>query len=157
MRNFSRRYALQKLAGLYGAGRVLGAQQLVDGPVNVMDFAELARKKLDPVAWDYLEGGSEEEASLRDNLAGFRKIILRPKVLTGVGKIDTSLELYGLKLDYPILLDPTGGKNCFWPNGEIVTAEAAAREKAVYVSNGIAELTAKGTGPANFYLTTNLT
>ena len=157
MRDLSRRYALQKLAGLYGAGRVLGAQQLVDGPVNVMDFAGLAQKKLDPVAWDYLEGGSEEEATLRDNIAGYRKLILRPKVLTGVGKIDTSLELFGVKLDYPILLDPTGGKNCFWPNGEIVVAEAAAREKALYVSNGIAEVTNKGKGPSNFYLTTNLT
>ena len=63
------------------------------------------------MAWDYLAGGSEEEASLRDNLAGYQKIILRPKVLTGVGKIDTSLELFGLKLDYPILLDPTGCKS----------------------------------------------
>jgi isopentenyl diphosphate isomerase/L-lactate dehydrogenase-like FMN-dependent dehydrogenase len=121
-----------------------------------MDFARLAQKKLDPVAWDYLEGGSEEEATLRDNIAGFRKIILRPKALTGVGKIDTSLELFGMKLDYPIMLDPTGGKTCFWPNGEIVTAEAAAREKAVYVSAGIAEVTTKGKGPLNFYLTTTL-
>ena len=36
-----------------------------------MDFAALAQKKLDPVAWDYLEGGAEEEATLRDNLAGY--------------------------------------------------------------------------------------
>lgn len=161
MSDLSRRFALQKLVGMYGAGRILGAQQApansVLEPVNVMDFAALAQKKMDPVAWDYLEGGSEEEASLRDNLAGFRRMILRPKVLTGVGKIDTSLELFGVKLDYPILLDPTGGKNCFFPNGEIVTAEAAIREKALYVSNGIAEVTSRGKGPANFYLTTNLT
>jgi isopentenyl diphosphate isomerase/L-lactate dehydrogenase-like FMN-dependent dehydrogenase len=159
MREVSRRYAMHKLVGMYGASRILGAQQAspVLEPVNVMDFAVLAQKKMDPVAWDYLAGGSEEEASLRDNLAGYQKIILRPKVLTGVGKIDTALELFGLKLDYPILLDPTGGKNCFFPNGEIVVAGAAAREKAVYVSNGIAEFTSKGSGPANFYLTTNLT
>jgi 4-hydroxymandelate oxidase len=159
MRKVSRRYAMQKLVGMYGASRILGGQQAspVLEPVNVMDFAVLAQKKMDPVAWDYLAGGSEEEASLRDNLAGYQKIILRPKVLTGVGKIDTSLELFGLKLDYPILLDPTGGKNCFFPNGEIVVAGAAAREKAVYVSNAIAKFTGKGNGPANFYLTTNLT
>src|SRR6185369_16585416 len=51
---------------------------------------------------------------------------------------------------------PTGGKTCFWPNGEIVTGEAAVRAKALYVSNGIADLTKGGKGPANFYLTTTL-
>lgn len=175
MKTFDRRDALRQLVGMFGAARILGAQEAgragggqgrqdlfpqdapLMEPVNVMDFAQLAQKKLDPAAWDYLEGGSEEEASLRDNMAGFRKIILRPKALTGVGRIDTSLDLFGVKLDYPIMLDPTGGKTCFWPNGEIVTAEAAIREKALYVSNGITEVTSKGKGPANFYLTTNLT
>jgi isopentenyl diphosphate isomerase/L-lactate dehydrogenase-like FMN-dependent dehydrogenase len=167
----SRRYAVRKLIAMFGAPNILGAQQgsaagrsaplpaiddpLLD-PVNVMDFAKIAQRKLDPVAWDYLEGGSEEETSLRDNIEGFKKLLLRPKALTGVGKIDTSLDLFGLKLDYPILLDPTGGKTCFWPNGEIVTAEAAAREKAVYVSASISEFTKTGKGPKNFYLTTNL-
>ena len=158
----SRRYALQQLVTMFGASNFLDAQErtgsddpLLD-PVNVMDFAKLAQRKLDPVAWDYLEGGSEEEASLRENIEGFKKLILRPKALTGVGKIDTSLDLFGVKLDYPILLDPTGGKTCFWPNGEIVTAEAAASEKALYVSASISEFTTTGKGPANFYLTTNL-
>jgi isopentenyl diphosphate isomerase/L-lactate dehydrogenase-like FMN-dependent dehydrogenase len=171
MSELSRRYAVRKLIAMFGAPNILGAQQgsaagrnaplpavddpLLD-PVNVMDFAKIAQRKLDPVAWDYLEGGSEEESSLRDNIEGYKKLILRPKALTGVGKIDTSLDLFGLKLDYPILLDPTGGKTCFWPNGEIVTAEAAAREKTVYVSASISEFTKTGKGPKNFYLTTNL-
>src|SRR5947207_1142094 len=110
---FTRRHALQKLVQLYGAVNILRAQTrrgasqttlppLDDPlyqPVNVMEFAAIAQKKMDPVAWDYLEGGSEEEATLRDNIAGYRKIIIRSKVLTGVGHIDTSLELFGQKLD----------------------------------------------------------
>jgi len=174
MKQLSRRHALRQLIGMYGAQQFLGAQQVgarggaaTEGiqppmddallePVNVMDFAKLAQNRLDPAAWDYLEGGSEDEAALHDNVAAFRKIILRPKALTGVGKIDTSLELFGVKLDYPIMLDPVGGKTCFWPNGEIVSAEAAAKQKALMVSAGISELTAAGKGPANFYLTTRL-
>ncbi|MBM3769218.1 MAG: alpha-hydroxy-acid oxidizing protein, partial [Acidobacteria bacterium] len=50
-------------------------------PINVFDFQALAKKKLDPLAWDYLEGGSEDEASLHDNRAGFRNIIIRPRML----------------------------------------------------------------------------
>src|SRR5215470_8842437 len=159
MKIFSRRDAIERLIGMYGATRILGAQTQDEAllePVNVMDFAALAQKKLDPAAWDYLAGGAEEEATLRDNIDGFKKIIIRPKALTGVGKIDTSLELFGLKLDYPIMLDPTGGKTCFWANGEIVTGEAAIRSKAAYVSNTIEPLTKKGKGPMNFFLTTNL-
>ena len=93
MYRVNRRFALRRLVELYGAAAVAGLAQdnpLLE-PVNVMDFAALAQKKLDPVAWDYLEGGAEDEATLRDNRAGFQKIIIRPKALTGVGKIDTSL------------------------------------------------------------------
>jgi hypothetical protein len=165
MGSLGRRCALRQLIGMFGAARILGAQNEHDSPplddallepVNVMEFGKLAQRKLDPAAWDYLEGGAEEEAALRDNIDAYKKIIIRPKALTGVGKIDTSLELFGVKLDYPIMLDPMGGKTCFWPNGEIVTGQAAARSKTVYVSNGITELTKTGNGPANFYLTTNL-
>lgn len=161
MAKFSRRAALERLVALYGAQQILGAQDLstddpLFAPVNVMEFGELARRKLDPAAWDYLEGGAEEETSLRDNLAGYRNIILRPKVLTGVGNIDTSLDLFGVKLDYPIMLDPVGGKTCFWPDGEIVSAQAAANQNALMVSAGISQLTSTGKGPANFYLTTRL-
>jgi isopentenyl diphosphate isomerase/L-lactate dehydrogenase-like FMN-dependent dehydrogenase len=145
---------------MYGVSKVFG-QPAVDepllGPVNVMDFAAIAKQKLDPIAWDYLEGGAEDEFSLRDNREGFNRIIIRPKALTGVGQIDTSLDLFGIKLDYPILLDPTGGKNCFHQNGERVVAEAAARSKALYVSGGgFDDLVKAGKAPVNFQLTTNL-
>src|ERR1044071_2080968 len=126
----SRRYAIQKLAGAFGAAPfcdLLGRARAdtaadVLGPVTVMDFAALAKAKLDPLAWDYLDGGSEDEVALRDNRAAFNRIILRPRALVDVHKIDMSLELFGIKLDYPILLDPAGGKNCFFRDGENTVA-----------------------------------
>ena len=101
-----------------------------------MDFADKAKAKLDPVAWDYLEQGSEDEVSLRDSREAFNKVILRPRALVDVQTIDTSLELYGQKLAYPILLDPAGGKNCFHPDGEMVVARAAKAAKALHITNG---------------------
>ena len=71
MKNFTRRDAIERLVAMYGATRILGAQTQDEAllePVNVMDFAALAQKKLDPAAWDYLAGGAEEEATLRDNI-----------------------------------------------------------------------------------------
>src|SRR5688500_12839290 len=64
--------------------------------VNIMDMARLAKKKLDPLAWDYLDEGSEDETSLRDNRAGFDKLIIRPQfLLHDVSKIDISTTLFG--------------------------------------------------------------
>jgi len=117
-------------------------------PVRVMDFSPLAKAKLDPLAWDYLDGGSEDEVSLADNRAAFNKIILRPRALVDVHRIDLSVELFGQKLAYPILLDPAGGKNCFYPDGENVVARAAANARALHITNGgIEQFVATGKGP----------
>jgi len=117
-------------------------------PACVMDFAPLAKAKLDPAAWDYLDGGSEDEVALADNRTAFNKIIIRPRALVDVHHIDLSLELLGQKLDYPILLDPAGGKNCFYRDGENVVARAAAKAKALHITNGgIEKLVAAGKGP----------
>jgi isopentenyl diphosphate isomerase/L-lactate dehydrogenase-like FMN-dependent dehydrogenase len=153
----SRRSAFRALAGMFGAARFLGAQQEdpVLGPVSVMDFAPLAKAKLDPLAWDYLDGGSEDEVSLRDNRKGFDRIIIRPRALVDVHKIDLSLELFGLKLDFPIILDPAGGKNCFFPDGENVVARAAGKTKALHITNGGIQKTLEtGNGPTWFQVTT---
>ncbi len=145
----NRRRALRNLVSMFGAAAF--AQERDDAlfePVRVMDFAPLAKAKLDPAAWDYLDGGSEDEVALADNRAAFNKIIIRPRALVDVHQIDLSLELLGQKLAYPILLDPAGGKNCFHPDGENVVARAAAKAKALHITNGgIEKLVAAGKGP----------
>jgi isopentenyl diphosphate isomerase/L-lactate dehydrogenase-like FMN-dependent dehydrogenase len=167
----TRRYAMQQVAAMFASSIVARGQEgdttrrpptpapLTDDPlldaVSVMDFAAHAKKKLDPVAFDYLELGSEDEASLRDNRAAFDRIVIRPRALVDVHKIDLSLELFGQKLAYPILLDPAGGKNCFYPDGENVTARAAAAAKALHITNGgIDKLVESGKGPVWFQVST---
>jgi len=152
----SRRRALKQLSLMFGASAFGLAQddQLLE-PASVMDFAPLAKRKLDPIAWDYLELGAEDEVSLRDNRAAFDRIILRPRALVDVHKIDLSLELFGQKLAFPILLDPAGGKNCFHADGENVVARSAAAAKALQITNGgIEKLVESGRGPAWWQVTT---
>src|SRR5258706_15964360 len=85
--------------------------------VNVFDFAKAAKGKLDPVAWDYLDEGSDDEASLRANRADFDDILIRPHFLANdVSRIDTSISLFGKQLTQPIYLSVTNGKNCCIPN-----------------------------------------
>jgi 4-hydroxymandelate oxidase len=155
----TRRAAVRGLVSMFGAaawspGQIDYADPLY-GPLNVLDFAPLAKAKLDPLAWDYLEGGSEDELTLRENREAFNKLIIRPRALTDVHKIDLSLELLGRKLDYPILIDPSGGKNCFFRNGEIEVGKAAANAKALHITNGgIDELLEAGKGPAAWWQVT---
>ncbi|MCW5979262.1 MAG: alpha-hydroxy-acid oxidizing protein [Bryobacteraceae bacterium] len=156
-----RRDALGQLFAMCAGVTRLGAEQGIapDDPVlepaNVMDFARLAQTKLDPVAWDYLEGGSEDEVSLRDSREAFNRIIIRPRALVDVHEIDLSLELFGKKLSFPIILDPAGGKDCFHRDGEMETAKAAAAAKAIHITNGgIDKLTETGKGPVWWQVTT---
>src|SRR5215831_14028294 len=98
----TRRQALQSLGQFLLASPLLKAQnssndRLLD-LANVFDFAKLARSKLDPVAWDYLDEGGTDEVSLRDNREAFNRIILRPRALTDVHKIEVSTSLLGKSL-----------------------------------------------------------
>ena len=124
-------------------------------PANVMDFAKLAKAKLDPMAWDYLDGGSEDEVSLRDSREAFNRIIIRPRALVDVHQIDISCELFGKKLPHPIILDPAGGKDCFYRDGEMEVAKAAAAANTLHITNGgIDKLTETGKGPVWWQVTT---
>src|SRR5579872_189100 len=145
----NRRRALRGLISMFGAGAFAQEHEgPLYEPVRVMDFAPLAKARLDPISWDYLEGGSEDEVSLADNRAVFNQWIIRPRALVDVHHIDLSLDLLGQKLPYPILLDPAGGKNCFYPDGENVVARAAANAKALHITNGgIGKVTTSGKGP----------
>jgi isopentenyl diphosphate isomerase/L-lactate dehydrogenase-like FMN-dependent dehydrogenase len=159
----SRRYAIRQVAAMFAASPLSFAQPKsprppddpVMEPATVMDFAPLAKAKLDPIAWDYLEGGGEDEFSLRDNIEGFHRIVIRPRAFVDVHKIDLSTTFLGQKLAYPILLDPAGGKNCFHADGENVVARGAAAAKAIHISNGGIEKTlATGNGPVWMHVNT---
>ncbi len=119
---------------------------------NVFDFRELARKLIDPVAFDYMDEGGKDEISLVENRLAFRRIILRPKFLTDVHNIDVSTELLGKKLDLPVYICPAGGKNCFRLAGEEETARGAALANAMYISNGgVEEYLGSGDGPDHWW------
>ena len=149
---------LLKLAQFTLASPLLMGQDLtktedpVLHPINIFDFEKLAQAKVDKVAWDYMSEGAEDEVSLRDNREAFNRIILRPRFLTDVHKIDLSTTLLGNKLEYPIFICPAGGKNCFFRNGEQETAAAAGASNAVMVTNGgIDKFLASGKGPKTWW------
>lgn len=138
---FDRREALRQLTAFVLASPLLAETEkpeLTDSRqlANIFDFRELARKLIDPVAFDYMDEGGKDEISLVENRLAFRRIILRPKFLTDVHDIDVSTELLGQEMDSPVYVCPAGGKNCFRLGGEEETARGAALANAMYISNG---------------------
>ena len=152
-----RREVLRQLAAFMLASPLLGEIEkpdLTDSTqlANVFDFRELARKLIDPVAFDYMDEGGKDEISLVENRLAFRRVILRPRFLTDVHKIDVSTELLGRKLDSPVYVCPAGGKNCFRRNGEEETARGAALANAMYISNGgVEDYLAGGDAPQHWW------
>ena len=105
----------------------------VNGPVSLHEIEEAAKKKVHKLAYDFIAGGVEDEVTLRANREALNRIFLRPRVMVDVSKIDPSVELLGTKMDFPILLAPTGGKNLVIPDGDRIAAQGAAATKTLYV------------------------
>jgi 4-hydroxymandelate oxidase len=152
----TRREALVQLLQFLAASPLLRADrkysELGDpllATANVFDLARLAKAKLDPLAWDYMDEGSDDEVALHDNRSRFNRILIRPHFLVhDVSRIDVSTTLFGKKLDHPIFLCPTGGKNCFFQNGEQEAAYGAGACNTMMITHGgIGDVLASGKGP----------
>ena len=119
---------------------------------NVARLRALARRRLPRPIFDFSDGGAEDERTLRRNESAFEEIQLLPRPLEGAATRDLSLELFGHRLELPVIIGPTGLSGLFWPDGERAAARAAsAAGTAFCLSHGsvctIEELAATGVAP----------
>jgi isopentenyl diphosphate isomerase/L-lactate dehydrogenase-like FMN-dependent dehydrogenase len=124
---------------------------------NVMEFEPIARTKMLKTAYDYIAGGVDDEWTLRRNREGFQRITFRPRMLVDVSKLDLSLDLFGSRIEMPILIAPTAGHQQAHPEGEVATVKGAGAAKTIMVvsSNSsfpIDKIGAAATGPFWFQL-----
>jgi len=92
---------------------------------NVEDFRKLAKKKLPSPIFHYIDGGSDDEVTLKRNTESFNKCDLIPNVLTGASDIDLSTNVLGQKIDFPLFLSATAMHRLYNHAGERATAKAA--------------------------------
>ncbi len=92
--------------------------------ITIDDLKILAQRRLPRVLWDYLEGGAEEEQTLRANRRAFDRYAFTPRAATGEGKQDIGIELYGHKLAAPFFVGPTGLNGIFQPDGDLQLTRA---------------------------------
>ncbi len=95
--------------------------------VNIAELGLLAKRRLPQVIWDFLDGGSEDEVTLRANREVFETISFRPRAITGNGERNLSTEIFGFKIDAPFVIGPTGLNGIYYPDGDLMLARAAAK------------------------------
>jgi 4-hydroxymandelate oxidase len=92
-----------------------------------------ARAKLSPSAYAFAAAGADDEITLAENIAAWRRLRLRPHVLNDITAIDTGVSVLGTRLATPIMVAPFGRHRLFHPEGERATARGAAAAGAVFV------------------------
>jgi L-lactate dehydrogenase (cytochrome) len=131
--------------------------RLLTSNYNVWDIRESARRRLPLPLFNFLEGGAEDEWTLRRNISAYDQWAFTPRVLCDVAAIDTTTAVLGETIALPVMLSPTGLSRVFHPDGEAAAARAAAKAGTIYTlsttsSLSIEEVAAATAGPKWFQI-----
>ena len=126
-------------------------------PLKLDDFEPAARAVLHQGIYDYIAGGSEDEAALRGNREAFARYRFRFKILASTEHTDLSSELLGQRFKMPVHLAPTAIQRMTHPDGELAAYRAASATGIAYAlstlsSSSIEEVAGAATGPRWFQL-----
>ena len=122
---------------------------------NIADLRLLARARLPRGIFDYIDGGAEDEITMRRNSDAFRDYEFVPRILRNVADIDTSTTLLGRSLSSPLIFSPTGFTRIAHSQGELSVARVAATHGLPYClstlsTRSIEEVAAVSNGPKWF-------
>jgi L-lactate dehydrogenase (cytochrome) len=129
----------------------------LDACHNIADLRRLARKRLPAPVFHYIDGGADDELTLRRNTAAFDEYELLPAQLSDVSRIAMQSKLLGQALDWPVMISPTGASKLFHSEGEPAVARAAAKFGMIYSlstlgTTTIADIASATDGPKLYQL-----
>jgi (S)-mandelate dehydrogenase len=93
--------------------------------ITIEDLRRVARRRLPNFNFEYVEGGAEDEVTLRRNRDVFERITWLPRALVGAGPPDLGTEIFGRPANMPLVIAPTGFNGHLWQQGDIALASAA--------------------------------
>jgi 4-hydroxymandelate oxidase len=138
----SRRRLLQLLAaspllasGLSFARPEYATPATLKQALNIAQLKELAAQQLDLSAYHFIVGGSDDMLTTEENIAGLRRIKIRPRRLVDVSSIDSSVTLFGRRYRSPIILAPAGNQMRIHADAELATARAAVSRDHLMISS----------------------
>ncbi len=106
-----------------------------------MDFRRIARRNLPAPVFHYLDGGADDEWTLGRNTSAFDDYELLPAQLSDVSKIDLKTTLFGEKIDWPVMISPTGASKLFHAAGEPAVIRAAEKFGTIYSLSTLGTMT----------------
>lgn len=95
-------------------------------PVNVAEFESFAATNLQKQVYDYYRSGANDEFTLRENTAAYQRLVIRPRFMVDVTKMDLTTTILGEKISSPLCIAPTAMQRMAHVDGEVATARAAA-------------------------------
>ncbi|GCE22685.1 alpha-hydroxy acid oxidase [Dictyobacter kobayashii] len=125
--------------------------------VQVSQYEELARSRVDEAAWCYIASGTGREQTLRGNVAAFEQFWLRPRVLVPTAGCDMGTTVLGTPISLPVMAAPTGFQKLLHPAGEAASARGTGLAQTLYVASSSAttsleEIASATSGPLWFQL-----
>ena len=97
-----------------------------DHALNIADLREIARRRVPGFAFEYVEGGAEDEATLRRNREAFTALRFVPQTLVDTSGRSLEITVFGRRSAAPLVIAPTGLNGMLHPDGDIGLARAAA-------------------------------
>ena len=92
---------------------------------NIFDLRALAQKRVPKGLFEFVDRGTEDEVSLRNNRDAFERIRFRPRTFVDVSKRSSATKIFGVEHKMPLVIAPTGTAGLMWFEGELVLARAA--------------------------------
>jgi len=125
--------------------------------VNIDDLRRRARRRLPRVVFDYVDGGADDEITLRENCRVFQDVTFRPRQAVAIPSYDLRTRVLGSEISFPAVLAPIGYLRLIHPGGEIDAARAAGAAGTMFVQSTISghpleHTRAASAGPVGYQL-----
>ncbi len=124
---------------------------------NITDLRRLAKRRLPLSMFHYIDGGADDEITLRRNTDAFDDYEIKPRFLRPVEEIDTSITILGKRVDLPFFIAPTGMSRLFHHDKENAVSRAAAKFGTLYTLStlgtvSLEEIAEENGGPKMFQI-----
>jgi L-lactate dehydrogenase (cytochrome) len=108
---------------------------------SIDDLREKAKKRVPRFAFEYLDGGCNEDVSLARNTSEIREVQLHPRYLRNFGNSTIKTTVLGMEFDAPFGIAPVGLQGLMWPNSSAILAKAAHRHNVPFILSTVTTMT----------------
>jgi isopentenyl diphosphate isomerase/L-lactate dehydrogenase-like FMN-dependent dehydrogenase len=115
----------------------MSSKSAVSNAVKIADLRELARRRMPKAVFDYLDGGADDEITLRENCRVFDDVEFRPRGAVAFPECKLATRVVGCDIAFPLILAPVGYSRLMYPGGEVSAARVAGQFGTGYILSTI--------------------